>query len=785
MPASLLWLVFSLPGQPPSGAAIQPPDFQREVLPILRDNCFKCHSHQAGKNKGGVVLDSRAALREPGDSGHKPIEVFLPAIRREKPIAAMPPGKPLDKGQIATLTRWVEAGTPWPGTDQKSGLPARAKGQVSQEDRQWWAVQPLKTGNLNASLDQFIQERLKKEQLAPAPQATPADWLRRVTYDLTGLPPEPEQVLDFVKNPSAEARSRVVDRLLSTPAFGEKWARLWLDLVRYADSDGYRADAFRPDAWRYRDWVVQSFQEDMPYDRFIRLQLAADELEPGNLSHARALGYLRLGIYEYNQRDAAGQWDTILDEITDVTGDAVLGLGLACARCHDHKFDPIPQRDYHALRAYFTALSWPEQVPAAPKSQTAEFETALENWRLANADKLAKLAQMEESARNKARDGAIEKFPPEIQKLLQSNPATLGPRDRQVRDLAWRQVDYEYEHLENHFPAGDKRETWRNLKLELDASRPKAPPMMMVAADVGPEAPPSGFKQRGKVEMVQPGVPALLDRLAPQEITPRPQSTGRRAALAAWLTRPDHPLTARVWVNRVWASLFGRGLVATTSDFGTLGERPSHPELLDQMAASFVEDGWRLKPLVRKIVLSDAYGRSSTHPGEAICKQKDPDNRLLWRGPFRRLTAEEIRDSMLAASGLLDRTVGGPTVEPAKNRRSLYLPARRNSRDQMLASFDAADGVISTPLRQNTVTVIQTLLLANGPLTRQSASALAKRASKDQQPSHQAASLVLLALGRPATVEELKAGRDTPDGPAALEDLAAALLQSNAFLYLD
>lgn len=784
MPASLLWLVFSLPGQPPSGTANQPPDFHREVLPVLRDHCFKCHSHQAGKSKGGVVLDSRAALSEPGESGHLPINVLVPAIRREKEAAAMPPAKPLDDRQVEILSRWVKAGSPWPGMDGKSTTSPRPRGQVSREDRQWWAVQPLKPGKPGVTLDHLILQRLEKNQIPPAPPARPADWLRRVTYDLTGLPPDPEQVRAFLKDPSPGAKAAVVDSLLSGPAFGEKWARLWLDLVRYADSDGYRADAFRPDAWRYRDWVVQAFQNDMPYDRFVRLQLAADELEPGNLSEARALGYLRLGIYEYNQRDAPAQWDTILDEITDVTGDAVLGLGLACARCHDHKFDPIPQRDYHALRAYFTALSWPEQVPAVPPSQVAESENALQQWRSANGDKLARLTQMEESARKKARDSAVEKFPPDIQKLLGADPGTLGPRDRQVRDLAWRQVEYEFEHLENHFPAGEKRESWRNLKLELDASRPKPPPMMMVAADVGPEAPTSGFNRRGKLEVVSPGVPALLDRLPPAEITPRPQSSGRRSALAQWLTRSDHPLTARVWVNRVWASLFGTGLVATTSDFGTLGDKPSHPELLDLLAGDFIRDGWRLKSLVRKIVLSDAYSRSSTHPEEAACRQKDPENRLLWRGPFRRLTAEEIRDSMLASAGLLDRTVGGPTAEPGKNRRSLYLPARRNARDQMLASFDAADGVISTPLRQNTVTVVQTLLLANGPLTRQAAGALAKRATREK-PDLQTESLVLLALGRPATREELDSGRDTSSSPVPLEDLAAALLQSNAFLYLD
>jgi hypothetical protein len=785
MPTPLLWLAFSLLGQPEIKPSNRAPDFEREVLPVLRNHCFKCHSHQAGKSKGGVVLDGPQALREPGESGKSPVEVLVHAVRRKEGVAPMPPGKPLEGDQVEVLARWVEAGTPWPlKPNAQSTTSPRKPGQVTEADRKWWSVQPLAAPAKTATIDQLVSQKLQANQLLPAPAAEHALWLRRVSYDLTGLPPEPRMVQAFLANPGPAGRAQAVDSLLDSPAFGEKWARLWLDLVRYADSDGYRADAFRPDAWRYRDWVVRAFNTDTPYDRFVRLQLAADELEPGNLADAPALGYLRLGIYEYNQRDAAGQWDTILDEITDVTGDVVLALGIACARCHDHKFDPIPQRDYHSLRAYFTALAWPEQVPAVAPDKVAESTAALGRWSSENREKLDRLADMEKAARKKAFDSAHEKFPPDIQKLLTTAPADLSPRDRQVRDIAWRQVEYEFEHLENHFPAGETREKWRNLKLELDAARPKPPASIMVAADVGPVAPPTGFSRRGQFQPVQPAVPGLLDRLPAPVITPRSESSGRRAALAQWLTRPDHPLTARVWANRVWAALLGTGLVATTSDFGTLGDKPSHPELLDLLASRLTENGWRTKPLIREIVLSETYGRSSSHPDEPSCKQKDPENRLLWRGPFRRLTAEEIRDSMLAAGNLLDKTTGGPTAEAAKNRRSLYLPARRNARDQLLASFDAADGVLSTPQRQNTVTVIQTLLLANGPLTSQAAKALAQKTAREDQ-HQQVQALFLSALGRPALGAEQSASRLSGSDPGALQDLASALLQSNAFLYLD
>ncbi len=777
------------------------PDFPREVLPLLKEHCFRCHSHAAGKSKGGVVLDSRVGLTDSGDSvpplnlKNPSTSLLLQVIRHAEGVPAMPPGKRLEPGQVAVLSRWVESGAPWPAAPADLGPPLRRPGSVTAADREWWSVQPISSPSLTTgkvgpdAYDRLVLTTLAARKLQPAPAAEPSAWLRRVHLDLTGLPPTPKTAREFLAVPSREARERVVDTLLASPAYGEKWGRLWLDLVRYADSDGYRQDEFRPQAWRYRDWVVGALNADMPYDRFLRLQLAADELEPNNALVQPALGYLRLGTYEYNQRDSAGQWDTILDEITDVTSDVMLGLGLACARCHDHKYDPLRQRDYHALRAYFTALAWPAGV-ATDATRQVEQTAALARWRIINQARLARLQELEAPARAKARAGAIEKFPPEIQKLLKADPATLGPRDRQVRDLAWRQVDYEYDHLENHFPAGDSRETWRDLYLELSAARPKAPETVLVAADIAATAPSSSFTRRGKTEAVLPATPLLLDRLPEPVITPRSESTGRRSALATWITRPDHPLTARVMVNRVWAALLGNGIVSTTSDFGTLGDRPSHPALLDLLAADFIAGGWKLKPLIRRVVLGDTYSRSSNHANEADCRLQDPDNRLLWRGPFRRLTAEEIRDGMLAASGKLDHAAGGPTVAGDKNRRSLYLPFKRNNRDQFLAAFDAADGVLSTPLRQNTITVVQTLLLRNGTLTSQSATGLASLCAQGDSGEQRATELYLRALGRPASPGELSIARDLlrqggAPGDAELTDLAAAVLQSNAYLYLD
>lgn len=768
------------------------PDFNREVLPLLREHCFKCHSHEAGKSKGGLVVDSAGGLAKGGDNGpaidaKSPVQgLLLRAIKRESGVEAMPPGMALPSRALATLEGWILAGAPWPDTGAlvKSPKAGTRSGGVTATDRAWWAYQPLseKTPAIadSAGIDSWVDKGLGSRGWTRAPRAGDADWLRRVTFDLTGLPPTPAEARDFASNPD---RTRTVDRLLASPRFGEKWGRFWLDLVRYAESDGYRADDYRPTSWRYRDWVVSAFNRDMPYDRFLRLQIAGDELEPENPESILALGYLRLGTYEYNQRDSFTQWNAILEDITDVTADAALGLGMACARCHDHKYDPLLQRDYHALKSFFSGLAWVDNVPVNPDAAGK-----IAAWEKKVADRRADLDKREAEPRKAAFKEARALFPPEIQKLLDAQRDTLTPFQKQVRDLAYRQVLFEFDRIETKVKDAGERELIKKLRLELKALTPEFQ-VVSTVSDIGPSADNPSLVRRGSSEPVAPAFPTVLDRLGQvPEIRAREKTSGRRAALAGWLTRPDHPLVPRVIVNRVWQRMFGRGIVPTASDWGTLGEKPSHPELLDGLARGFIGSGWRIKPLVRAIALSGAYGQSSLRPDAAAMRETDSDNSLVWRGPSRRLEAEEVRDAILASSGALDPAIGGPAVDDDKPRRSLYLKARRNTRDPLMAAFDSADGLQSTPQRLPTVTVSQTLLLRNGKLTGTQASAvgalLAKPGAEDR-----VGELFLRVLGRQARPEEASAVEEAlagmPQDASRWADAAHAVMESNAFLYLD
>ena len=769
-----------------------PPDFTREVFPTLREHCFQCHSHDTGKNKGGLVVDSASGLTSGGDGGpaintQKPEQSpLLHAIRRQEGVSAMPPAKALPETARTILERWVLAGAPWPAESKVSPTPAKTtrSGTITPADRSWWAFQPLAptAGSIRdgKSIDLHIDSALKARGWNRNQPAESADWLRRVTFDLTGLPPTPTEARAFAANPDKAA---VIDRLLASPHFGEKWARFWLDLVRYAESDGYRADEFRPTTWRYRDWVVSAWNRDMPYDRFLRLQLAGDEMEQDNPESLIALGYLRLGTYEYNQRDSTAQWNAILDDITDVTADVALGLGLACARCHDHKYDPLLQRDYHALKSFFSGLVWRDDVPVS----TAETDR-IRAWEKQTAQRREHLAQLEAPHRRQAFQDARALFPPELQKLLDTPREKLSPSEKQVHDIAYRQVQYEYDHLETRMKDAKAREEIKKLRLELKAETPVFATAQTVA-EVGATVDNPSIARRGKKpEPVAPGVPTVLDSLGLPVIQVRANSSGRRAALAQWLTGADNPLVSRVMVNRIWQRLFGRGLVATTSDWGTLGEKPSHPELLDGLTRGFLEGGWKLKPLIRAMVLSETYGQASLRQDASAMREADSDNRYLWRGPSRRLEAEEVRDSLLAAANTLDRSVGGPGVADESPRRSIYLKVRRNTRDPLLAAFDAADGLQTTPQRLPTVTVTQTLLLRNGSLAEGQAAALGKSILATGG-SDRIGELFLCALGRLPRPEEASAVENAvasqANDTACWTDAAHAVLESNAFLYLE
>ncbi len=698
------------------------------------------------------MLDSREAILQGGDSGPalvpgKPeASLLIKAIGYHDENLQMPPKAKLPDAEIAALTEWVKAGAIWPGAEKH--LAKAPRGKISDEDKKWWAFQPLKAVQPPAkgrnAIDGFIVARLEKEGLIPSPEATKTTLIRRVAFDLTGLPPTPEEVEAFANDNAPDAYEKLVDRLLASPRFGERMARPWLDLVRYADSDGYRIDDYRPDAWRYRDYVIRAFNDDKPYNRFVQEQLAGDELFPGNPDALIATGYLRHWIYEYNNRDARGQWETILNDLTDTTGDVFLGMGVQCARCHDHKFDPILQKDYYRLQAFFAPILPQNHQTAATDAEKSEYARKIAVWEAKTGDLRGQIAELEKKYRVSAEKDATIKFPDEIQAMMNKPLAERTPLEAQLAALAFRQVEYEWGRLDNRISGENKEKllTLRRQLAEFDKDKPAPLPIAFAVSDVGPQAPPLYIPKKAK-EAIEPGFLTILDE-NPAKISALPGSTGRRAALAKWLTQPDNPLTARVIVNRIWQGHFGQGLASNASDFGKLGEAPSHPELLDYLAKWLMDNDWSLKKLHRFIVTSAAYRQSTAHPTAEAGRLKDPENRLLWRARPRRLEAEQIRDAVFFVTGEIQEKapllragnplagggVGGPGVNYGEPRRSIYTRILRNTRDPLTDVFDAPQWFSSASSRPTTTTPVQSLLLVNSPFMLQRGRAFAARLEK-------------------------------------------------------
>jgi hypothetical protein len=753
--------------------------FETHVRPLLAEHCWKCHDEK--KQKGALRLDSREAILVGGESGQSIVpgnvdeSLLIQAIRYEG--YEMPPDGKLPEAAIKTLETWVARGAPWPSTEQMPPIQSVSKPGFSEEDRNWWAFKPVVepdvpkmtiTGWGRNEVDHFIAAKLETEGLSPAPEADRASLIRRLSFDLIGLPPTPEEVEHFEADSSVDAYEQLVDRLLNSAQYGERWARHWLDLVRYADSDGYRIDHYRPNAWRYRDYVIQSFNDDKPYDRFVQEQIAGDELFPDNPDAITATGYLTHGIYEYNSRDAVGQWDIILNDITDTTGDVFLGMGMQCARCHDHKFDPILQRDYFALRAFFEAISIKTEHVNATSAQREEHARAFKAWEEQTADIRKKLFDLEEPYRVKRRDYAIGIFPPDIQVMMRKPSHERTPREQQLAELSLRQVAFEYAGIDGHFSANDKEEilALRRDLAKFEELKPLPLPTVQAVEDVAAEAPPTMIPKKRTVIP-----PAFLTVLSNQSIAPEPTestttyprsktTTGRRSELASWLTAPTNPLSTRVIVNRIWQYHFGRGLAANGNDFGRLGEEPTHPELLDWLTARFLKDGWKLKPLHRLIVLSSTYRQSSKHPSFESFTTIDPSNRWYWRASTRRLDAEQIRDAILAVTGQLSTKAGGPGVTPDQPRRSIYTRVMRNDRDPLLDVFDLPLFFASTSSRDTTTSPIQSLLLFNSQKMLQYAGKLAEKmrgplTNQDVDPHLAVSRLWQTITGRRVTDAEL------------------------------
>lgn len=674
-------------------------------------------------------------------------------------------------------------------------------------------------------IDAFILARLEAAGLQPAPEADRPTLIRRLSYDLTGLPPTPTEVAAFVNDAAPDAYEKLVDRLLASPRFGERWALFWLDLVRYAESDGFKADDKRPYAWRYRDYVIQAFNEDKPYDRFLREQIAGDELYSDDPQAVIATGFHRHVPFEYNAVNLEQRRQETLNDMTDTTSMVFLGLTMGCARCHDHKFDPISQEDYYRLQAFFAGFR-PVEKPLARAEDMERFRDEMRRWEEKTASIREQMSQLEEPERDKMMRRKMSRFPKEYQDIYLMPAEKRSPLQQQIAELVAKQVEVGSGEIAKSMK-GPNQQRWQELNKQMESFerlKPPAPPAAMVLSEVGPQAPPTHLLKRGdwnkpEREIVPGYLSAIHDAVAevpPPSVTAA--TTGRRTVLAEWLTQPTHPLTGRVMANRLWQHHFGRGIVGTPSDFGAQGEAPTHPELLDWLATELVARGWSLKALHRLMVTSSTY-RQAARVNEAGLKA-DSENRLLWRMNRRRLEGETLRDALLAVSGRLNLKDGGPSVYPEMpaelsvgkaawpisseaeaDRRSVYVFVKRNLRYPLFNTFDAPDSNEPCARRHNTTTAPQALMLLNGDFSLKLAQTFAERLLREigTDPVAIVNRACHLSLGRGPTAKEAQTMRAFLERETSLlqpqqgdkafagavTDLCHALFNLNEFLYVD
>jgi len=596
-------------------------------------------------------------------------------------------------------------------------------------------------------IDSFVLEKIEAAGLTPSKEADRATYIRRATLDTWGLLPTPEEVHAFEKDRSKDAYEKLVDRLLASPRYGERWGRRWLDQARYADSDGYNADGTRPNIWRYRDYVIDAFNQDKPFDVFVKEQLAGDELWPEKQEALIATGFLRSFPDEINARDLNLKKQEVANDLTDTVGTVLLGSTVNCAQCHNHKFDRVSQKEYYQLQAYFVNTSWRDDVPAATAEQIADYEKKKAKYEAATRDVQAKMDAILQPVIDKLEDDRLSGFVPETRVSIMKKDEERNSYDRWIyhRNLWTMQGRTRNAVVRLKQKDPEKYLEYQELEADLkkfDKLKPKELGQLSTLTELGhSDSPPTYVLFKGiydrKLEEVQPGVPALFSEYQP-EIKPTATSSGRRTALANWVTDARNPLTARVFVNRVWGQYFGRAIVETVGDFGKMSAKPTHPELLDYLADSFVKDGhWSVKTLQKQILLSATYRQSSEHREDVA--EKDGGNKLLAVFPRQRLDAEQIRDSLLQVAGLLDETVGGPPVYPPapnfanqagfnentwktsenlrdQNRRSVYIYVKRNNPYPLLDTFDWANPQSVHGKREVTTTAPQALALINSDL---------------------------------------------------------------------
>lgn len=739
--------------------------FEKNIAPLFKAHCQKCHGGK--KREGGLDLRRKFTLVKGGDSGsaidikHPEKSLVLELLEE----GLMPPEgeRPLSKTQIELLRTWIKSGARISGQTEAPLPEARATtNEYPTAVRKHWAFQPVghvglpktrESGWLRTPVDAFILSALEQRGWQPAPVASRRDWIRRVTFDLTGLPPRPQEIRSFENDKRIDAYERVVDRLLSSPQYGERWAQHWLDVVRFAETEGFEYDRQLPDAWRFRDYVIDSFNNDKPFDRFITEQIAGDEIDPQDPECFTASIFHRLGPVRRNagNPEIALSRNEVLTERTNIIGEAFLGLTVGCARCHNHKLEPITQKDYYRLQAYFAATA-EFNKPLVPTSDQDAWDAKTK----AIQSQIAKLKKQLANATGRKKD-ELSRQVKDLESQLPPHPPTIpGTRNDSKNRTAIHVL---------------RRGDWEKK-----------------GVPVGPR-PLSLF------------VSASFNELKPDVENPRTQ-------LASWMADGKNPLTARVIVNRVWQHHFGTGLVRTPNDFGTHGDPPSHPALLDWLAKTLVEQDWRLKPIHRLIVLSSTYRQSSRSPMSAKVLNADPENRMLWRFPRRRLSGEEIRDSVLSVSGRLNKKFAGESVlvpvpeemiallyKPSQwqvtedksehNRRSIYLIAKRNLRLPFLEAFDAPALQTSCPHRETSTHAPQALAMLNGQFVNEMAAAFAARLMREcgRSSKPQVERAFWLALGRPPTPREreLSLGflRDQ-----SLQEFALAMFNLSGFVYV-
>ncbi len=795
---------------------------------ILEQECQMCHG--AAIQQSGLDLRTRERIltggeRGPAVVGSNPSISWLWRLVNHQVKPNMPPGKKLGDDQIEVLRQWINAGAPMPegplSDEEAQRLEALKKLEerpITEEERSWWAfVPPARTPipGIDAAhpVDAFLGAKLQEQSLAPAPEASRRTLARRLYLDLTGLPPTPAELQAFLADESEDAWPNLVDRLLESPHYGERWGRHWLDLVHYADSGGYERDFDWPTMWRYRDYVVDAFNNDLPFDRFVKEQIAGDEIYPGSDRAHIATGFLRM-VLDNNIKDERTRMDELDDNVA-TTGQTFLAITAQCARCHNHKFDPIPQRDYYQMQAVFFSTK-ERDFPLVGPEVVREHERLNEAIDDQQESLKGRLKALEEPHRNALFEARLDELPPYYREAWET-PAEK--RDKGQR-LNARQVEalFTLISIEDVLARMDEASeaehsaTSREIR-DLDAKRPPPYPTARTVTEESRTPLPSYFLHRGdpgsKGSLMQPGVLTVAARAKPA--FPQPpehvETSWRRKHFAEWIAAPENPLTARVMVNRIWQHHFGKGIVRTTSNFGKTGALPSHPELLDWLAVEFVESGWSVKHMHRLMLTSKTYRASSQDIPANL--EEDAGNAYFWRQTRNRHEAEVIRDQILATTGTLNLEVGGPAVRPFINpslfqsstdrtwpglsigdprswRRSIYVFSKRSIRYPMFEAFDQPDMVSSCSERTRSTVAPQSLLLMNNAEVLLQAKYFAQRVVLEA--GHDAGAQVRkafeLALSRPPSPVELgRALAFVGSTPTGLVDLCQTLFNLNEFLY--